>query len=89
MGSTPNPPSTGVAVAEVRVVTDSASASKVDGDIFMVHRSYTTIVARFNLFVKKGLVWILYSGICSIYSWLAFNPFMQRGWGGGGSLREF
>ena len=25
-----------VAVAEVRVVTDSASASKVDGDIFMV-----------------------------------------------------
>ena len=45
-----------VAEAEVRVVTDSASASKVDGDIFMVHRSYTTIVvARFNLFVKKGL----------------------------------
>jgi hypothetical protein len=60
------------AVAEVRVVTDSASASKVDGDIFMVNRSYTTILAS-----------LLISGICSIYSWLAFNPFMQRGGGAG------
>ena len=56
--------------AEVRVVTDSASASKVDGDIFMVNRSYTTILAS-----------LLISGICSIYSWLAFNPFMQTGRG--------